>query len=156
MDDLREGAAVDISAKDIASKDLLVVADLFASMKSTLASMSSAFERLGAQTEKVTALGLDAKAAVQLQNIKSALEAQITQQKLQVEAVKSTLQAKVKEAVEAKIRSQLQDVIKHSVQNVIEEKVRQQLSEQIPEDLRQQVISHKRQILEVKASLHNS
>ncbi|KAF8176522.1 hypothetical protein BJ912DRAFT_986806 [Pholiota molesta] len=156
MEDPREGAVLDISAKDVASRDLLVVADLFANMKSTLALMSSAFDRLGSQTEKMASISLDVKAAEQLKRIKSTLEAQITRHRAEVEALRHTLQAKVKAALEARIRDHLHDVIKGSVQDIIEEKVRQELSSQIPEDLCQQVISHKRQILEVKASLHNS
>jgi hypothetical protein len=66
MEDPREGAVLDISAKDVASRDLLVVADLFANMKSTLAMMSSAFDRLGSQTEKMASISLDVKAAEQV------------------------------------------------------------------------------------------
>ena len=63
---LRAGTIFDISAKDVASRDLLAVADLFANMKSALTTMTNAFDRLGAQTEKMAALGLDVKAAQQV------------------------------------------------------------------------------------------
>lgn len=66
MQRLRAGTIFDISAKDVASRDLLAVADLFANMKSALTTMTSAFDRLGAQTEKMAALGLDVKAAQQV------------------------------------------------------------------------------------------
>ncbi|KAF8967934.1 hypothetical protein BDZ97DRAFT_1802022, partial [Flammula alnicola] len=146
----------ELSAKEIASRDIVAIADLFSIMKTTLATMTGAFDRLGTQTEKMVSHSLDIKAAEQLRQIKSALEEQIARHKAEVEALRSTLHTKIKEAVEEKIRDHMQDVIKNSVQQVIEEKVHYQLSIQIPEDLRQQVISHKRQILEVKASLHNS
>jgi hypothetical protein len=110
---------------------------------------------------------------LQVQQLKFRLEEQIAQQKAEVEDLRLTLEHKIREAVEEKIRSQLQDMIRDTIQQQIEEKVQQQvglqiisqpqplslyifqLSAQIPADLRQQVISHQRQILEVKTSLHN-
>lgn len=110
---------------------------------------------------------------LQVEQLKSRLEEQITQQKAEVEELRLTLEHRIREAVEEKIRSQLQNMIRDTIQQQIEEKVQQQvglqiisqprllssyilqLSVQIPADLRQQVILHQRQILEVKTSLHN-
>jgi hypothetical protein len=110
---------------------------------------------------------------LQVQQVRSRLEEQIVKQKAEVEDLRLTLEHRIRGAVEEKIRSQLQDMIRDTIQQQIEEKVQQQvglqtishpwplslyifqLSAQIPEDLRQQVISHQRQILEVKTSLHN-
>ncbi|KDR75746.1 hypothetical protein GALMADRAFT_226392 [Galerina marginata CBS 339.88] len=145
-----------ISATDIASNDILAIANVFATMKTALVSMTSAFDRLGTQTEKMMSLSLDIKAAEQLRQVQSTLEQQIIRHKAEIQTLRSSLQAKIKEAVEEKIRAQMYDIVKSSIQQEVEEKVREQLSVQIPEDLRQQVISHKRQILEVKTTLHNS
>ena len=110
---------------------------------------------------------------LQVQQLTSRLEEQIAKQKAEVEDLRVTLEHRIRGAVEEKIRSRLQDMIRDTIQQQIEEKVQQQvglqtisrsrslrlyifqLSLQIPEDLRQQVISHQRQILEVKTSLHN-
>lgn len=154
-----QGNAIDsvvVSVTDIASKDIVAIADLFSTMKTALVTMSSTFDRLGSQTEKMVSLSIDIRLQDQLQQLKTRLEEQIAQQKAEVEDLRRTLEHRIKEAVEEKIRSQLQEMIKDTIQHQIEEKVHQQLSIQIPEDLRQQVISHQRQILEVKTSLHNS
>ncbi|KAF8897086.1 hypothetical protein CPB84DRAFT_1731458, partial [Gymnopilus junonius] len=145
-----------ISASDTASNEILAIANVFATMKTALVSMTNAFDHLGSQTEKLAEIAVNIKATEQLRLMQSALEKQIERQKAEVENLRSSLQTQIKEAVENKMRQELYDMIKGTIQQEIEEKVRQQLSIQIPEDLRQQVISHKRQILEVKASLHNS
>ena len=54
-------ASVDVSVTDIASKDIVAIADLFSTMKTALVTMSSAFDRLGGQTEKMVSLSLDIK-----------------------------------------------------------------------------------------------
>ena len=52
---------VDVSVTDIASKDIVAIADLFSTMKTALVTMSSAFDRLGGQTEKMVSLSLNIK-----------------------------------------------------------------------------------------------
>ena len=53
--------SVDVSVTDIASKDIVAIADLFSTMKNALVTMSSAFDCLGGQTEKMVSLTLDIK-----------------------------------------------------------------------------------------------
>jgi hypothetical protein len=53
--------SVDVSVTDIASKDIVAIADLFSTMKTALVTMSSAFDRLGGQAEKMVSLSLDIK-----------------------------------------------------------------------------------------------
>ena len=53
--------SVDLSVTDIASKDIVAIADLFSNMKKALVTMSSAFDSLGGQTEKMVSLTLDIK-----------------------------------------------------------------------------------------------
>ena len=55
-----------ISADDIISKDIVAIADIFATMKKTLLVMTNAFDRLGIQSEKFTSLSLDIKAVEQV------------------------------------------------------------------------------------------
>lgn len=52
---------LDVSVTDIASKDIVAIADLFSTMKTALVTMSNAFDRLGGQTEKMVSLSLDIK-----------------------------------------------------------------------------------------------
>ena len=53
--------SVDLSVTDIASQDIVAIADLFSNMKKALVTMSSAFDSLGGQTEKMVSLTLDIK-----------------------------------------------------------------------------------------------
>jgi hypothetical protein len=46
---------------DIASKDIVAIADLFSTMKTALVTMSSAFDRLGGQAEEMVSLSLNIK-----------------------------------------------------------------------------------------------
>jgi len=55
-----------ISADDIISKDIVAIADVFATMKKTMLVMTGAFDRLGIQTERFASLSLDIKAAEQV------------------------------------------------------------------------------------------
>lgn len=55
-----------ISAEDIISKDIIAIAEMFSTMKKTMAIMTNAFDRFEIQTEKFAVLGLDIKAAEQV------------------------------------------------------------------------------------------
>ena len=55
-----------VSADDIISKDIVAIADMFATMKKAMVIMTSAFDRFEIQTEKFASLGLDIKAAEQV------------------------------------------------------------------------------------------
>ena len=58
-----------IAAEDIASPEILAIADVFATMKSALVSMTSAFDHLGAQTDKLMEIATDTKATQQVRRI---------------------------------------------------------------------------------------
>ncbi|KAF8806477.1 hypothetical protein BYT27DRAFT_7191033 [Phlegmacium glaucopus] len=145
-----------ISADDVISKDIVAIADVFATMKKTMLLMTNAFDRLGIQTETFTSLSLDIKAAEQLNQVRKALDDQIARQKYEIEALADTLKTKIKEVVKEKMKSQLHDIVKASIREKVAEKVRNELSTQIPGDLHQQIVEHRRQILEIKTNLHNS
>jgi hypothetical protein len=53
--------SVMVSVSDIASRDVVAIADLFSKMKKALVTMSGAFDRLGSQTEKMVSHSLDIK-----------------------------------------------------------------------------------------------
>lgn len=145
-----------ISADDIISKDIVAIADIFATMKKTLLVMTNAFDRLGIQSEKFTSLSLDIKAVEQRNQVHKALKDQIMRQKEEIEVLGDHLKTKIKEAVQEKIKAQLHDIVKASIGEKVKEKVDHELSIQVPEDLRQQIVEHRRQILEIKTNLHNS
>ena len=55
-----------ISVNDIVSKDIVEIADMFATMKKAMLMMTSAFDRFEIQTKKLASLSLDIKAAEQV------------------------------------------------------------------------------------------
>jgi hypothetical protein len=55
-----------ISANDIISTDIVAIAEMFAKMKKAMLMMTSAFDRIEIQTEKLASLSLDIKAAEQV------------------------------------------------------------------------------------------
>jgi len=91
-----------ISADDIMSKDIVAIADVFATMKKAMLMMTSTFDRFEIQTEKFASLSLDIKAAEQLSQVRKALDDQIARQKVEVEDLGDKLRTKIKEAVQEK------------------------------------------------------
>lgn len=55
-----------MSASNIASPDLIALAELFAAMKRTLTTLGTTFDSLGKQTEKMASLAPVVKAAEQV------------------------------------------------------------------------------------------
>ena len=55
-----------ISVNDVVSKDIVEIADMFATMKKAMLMMTSAFDRFEIQSEKLASLSLDIKAAEQV------------------------------------------------------------------------------------------
>ena len=55
-----------ISVNDIISRDIVEIAEMFATMKKAMLMMTSAFERFEIQTEQLASLSLDIKAANQV------------------------------------------------------------------------------------------
>ncbi|KAF9049883.1 hypothetical protein BJ165DRAFT_1454572 [Panaeolus papilionaceus] len=154
--DKKPNGVTPLIATDVASEEILAIADLFATMKKTLATMTDAFDQFGSQAEKMVSVSHDIKAAEQLKLVRLALEQQIQKQAADVAELRSALQAKIKQAVEEKIRKDLCSMVREKVQQQIQERVSQELAQQIPADLPQQVTSHRQQVGEVKVTLHNT
>ncbi|KAH9485042.1 hypothetical protein JR316_0001948 [Psilocybe cubensis] len=115
-----------LSVDDVASKDILAIANVLANMKSALMSMSEAFGRLGDQVEGMVSLSVDIKAADQIRQLQVMFGNKIAKHKADIESLRIFLKSKIKEVVEEKIRSHLYELVKDSIQHRIEEKVRDQ------------------------------
>lgn len=63
----------------------------------------------------------------QLEALRNELETQIGRQKEELDALKQSLETRIKEVVTNHIRNQLHDMIKESLATVIEEKVRDEV-----------------------------
>ncbi|KAF9526668.1 hypothetical protein CPB83DRAFT_857595 [Crepidotus variabilis] len=145
--------ATDIMANN---QEIAAIAELFSTMKKALGSMNGAFDKLEGQSEKMMSHGLDLQATQQLKELRATLQTQIQRQRLEVDEVRRLLESRVKAAIQAAIKERMREMVRQALRDIVKVKVRDELSHQLPEGLRQQVISHQRQILEVKTTLHNS
>lgn len=133
------------TADEIASgnQDIIAMADVFATMKKALLSMTDNLERLGNQSERMVSFALDIKAAdqvctffviicalselVQLKELRFALTEQIGKQREEVEELRLTLESKIKLEVEGRIRDQLRETVKVSIREKVQEKVHEEV-----------------------------
>ncbi|KAG5645439.1 hypothetical protein DXG03_006263 [Asterophora parasitica] len=127
--------------------DIVAIAELFATLKKTVATLHTTFDRLGTQTEKLAQLAPAMKADQQA-NFCAKLENQIVSHE-------NTMQ-EVRRLLEDTIKDSLVDHLKSQVFGAIRESVAKELKIQIPEKLREQGKAHQREIVEVQTNLHNS
>ncbi|KAF7315180.1 hypothetical protein MIND_00032400 [Mycena indigotica] len=132
--------------------ELIAVGELVSAMKRVVNVLGTTFDSLDEQTERVTTLAPALKASEQLKKLREELSRQLMEQKLRSLEVRQMLD----EAVKQSLSQQVTDHVKMVVAQKVKEKVAQELSMQIPQRLRQGIKTHKRQILEVQCSLHNS
>ncbi|KAJ7244186.1 hypothetical protein B0H12DRAFT_813248 [Mycena haematopus] len=136
----------------VLTPELIAVGELVAAMKRVVGVLSSTFDALGEQTERVATLAPALKAAEYIKKFRSQLALVILQSDVQALEVQDLLEEAVKQTLSDEVKAHIQA----KVADEVKERVRRELNEQIPENLRQQIKSHKRQILEVQRSLHNS
>ncbi|KAI0918910.1 hypothetical protein AcV5_001968 [Taiwanofungus camphoratus] len=136
--------------------DLQAVNELLGTMKLTLSTLGVTFDTLSDQTVKLAALGPAISAIHQVDIVRKQLADQQQQQEERMQGVKRLLSEELKTHLRNHLTSQMNSIVKEVVQREVENRVRQQLTVQIPESLRKEVLEYKRQILEVKTSLHNS
>ncbi|KAF8178563.1 hypothetical protein K438DRAFT_1977800 [Mycena galopus ATCC 62051] len=138
----------------VLTPELLAVGELVAAMKRVVGVLGTTFDSLGEQTERVATLAPALKAAEHINKIRAELAQVISESEVQAvevqhlleKAVKQTLSDEVKAHIAARVAREVKDRVTHQARYL----------PVIPEHLRQQIKSHKRQILEVQRSLHNS
>jgi len=136
----------------VLTPELLAVGELVAAMKRVVGVLGTTFDSLGEQTERVATLAPALKAAELIKKLRSEIAHVITQSEMQALEIKNSLDEAVKQTLSEEIKAHIQA----TVASEVTDRVTRQLNAQIPENLRQQIKSHKRQILEVQRSLHNS
>ncbi|KAJ7188612.1 hypothetical protein C8R46DRAFT_1023912 [Mycena filopes] len=138
----------DVSSSAVLTPELIAVGELVAAMKRVLGTLGTTFDSLGEQTERVATLAPALKAADQIKKLRAEI-AHVTQdQRIQALEVENLLQEAVKQTLSVDLKAHIQERVAREVKD--------RLNVQIPENLRQQIKFHKRQILEVQRSLHNS
>ncbi|KAJ3574534.1 hypothetical protein NP233_g1699 [Leucocoprinus birnbaumii] len=137
-----EGAHFKIQADDIASKELLAVANLMSSMKETLNHMTRAFDALGEQSQRLSSLPTEVKRVEEIRAAKAELEELIEKQKARMQELRVRLEGDVRAAVESKLRERLASMIHDRVADEVKERVRQELVIQIPRKLRDEIVTN--------------
>ncbi|TCD66529.1 hypothetical protein EIP91_001249 [Steccherinum ochraceum] len=139
------------------AKDVEAVDELLGTMKLTLSALGSTLDTLGEQTLHVAALGPAIDANHQIGQVRKHLEDQHKRQEQRMAEVKTMLKNEVMDVqLQEKLRQIAGVIVKEIVRKEIVSRVKKELEEQIPLDMREQSARYKRQIMEVKACLHNS
>ncbi|KZS87193.1 hypothetical protein SISNIDRAFT_419953 [Sistotremastrum niveocremeum HHB9708] len=136
--------------------DLTDVGELLEVMKQTLSSLGATFDSLGEQTARVAAIGPAMESAHQINHLRRQLQVQDRKQEERITELKILLRDVLKEQIIEHLRGHVYAMIREQVAQQVRDQVEFQLREQIPQKLRDQVREHKRQIAEVRKSLHNS
>ncbi|KAJ7129020.1 hypothetical protein C8R43DRAFT_691146 [Mycena crocata] len=136
----------------VLTPELLAVGELVAAMKRVVGVLGTTFDSLGEQTERVASLAPALKASEMLKKLRAEIATQVRDQELRALEIKALLEDAVKQTLSEEIKNH----ICATVEREVKERVAQELNAQIPDNLRRKVVSHKRQILEVQRSLHNS
>lgn len=132
--------------------ELLAVGELVASMKRVVGVLGTTFDSLGEQTARVATLAPALKASAQIKKLRSEVAEQMREQERRVLDTELLLGEAVKQSLSEEIKAHIRDTVAREVKD----RVSYQLNVQIPKNLREQIKHHKRQILEVQRSLHNS
>ncbi|KAF5386103.1 hypothetical protein D9615_002309 [Tricholomella constricta] len=133
--------------------DVVAIAELFATLKQTVSTLHSTFDRLGTQAEKMAQLA----PAMKIKDFSAKLENQIASHTRSMQGVRYLLEDAIKNSLVDHLKSQLYDAIRESVAREVQQRVQQELKIQIPKELRVQVQVHQRYVIEVlQTSLHNS
>ncbi|THH30881.1 hypothetical protein EUX98_g3320 [Antrodiella citrinella] len=158
------------------AKDVAAVEELLGTMRLTLTAVGSTMDTLAEQTVHVAALGPAIDATHQIGLVRKQLDDQHRRQEQRMVEMKAMLKEEISDGqLQEKLREIAGVLVRECVKREIVERVRrevsdsvsehgiggahishEQLQEQIPQDMREQAIRYKRQLLEVKASLHNS
>ncbi|KAI0748795.1 hypothetical protein BC629DRAFT_1298285 [Irpex lacteus] len=138
------------------AEDREVVDELLGTMKQMLGTLGATFDTLGEQTVKVATLPAAMEAVSQISSVRKQLDDQHKRQEQRMQDMKTLLLEEVRTKLYSRLRETASEIVREVVQREIAERVRVQLQEQIPKKLREDVVSYKRQIMEVKVSLHNS
>ncbi|KAJ8076844.1 hypothetical protein PM082_001267 [Marasmius tenuissimus] len=148
------GCLTPLDGKQI-SPEMRAVADLLATMKSTVNALGKTFRLVGKQTEELAGLAPAIKASEDIKEIRERLEQQMKLYDAQIETLRRDLQERVKDDIRERLRDAAVSAMHDEIQRKVSERVGRLLLERLPGELRDQVKGHKRQILEIKTNIHN-
>ncbi|KAF7982244.1 hypothetical protein HWV62_29464 [Athelia sp. TMB] len=126
------------------------------SVQNTLSTLGVTFTVLGEQAAKYSDLGPAIDAAQKLAAFSKDLNAQYDRQDEALRAMKDRLSAMYKGELARNINVRMEQRVQEKIAERVQEKVREQLTKQVPASLRQEITSHKRQVLQIQTTLHNS
>lgn len=137
---------VELAATTPTTPDIIALADLFGTLKHTLATMSIMYGEIENQTEKMASLGPAMKATEQIKEIRAKLKKQIECQEASMQEMRRLLESAIQEDLIKQLKRKIYDTIRDTISKDIKERVQRELITQIPEQLRQQAAHQESQV----------
>jgi len=139
-----QSTSADLAAASMASPDVTAVANLFGTMKHTLAKMGNMFGNLARQTEEMASLGPAIKATeqvtpilpsfvrihsprLQINDVRAKLEKQIQKQEASMQEVRLLLESVIQENLIKHLKVQIYGVIQTAIAKEIKERVQREV-----------------------------
>jgi len=126
------------------------------SIQNTLATLTVTCSVLGEQASRYADLGPAIDAGQKLAAFSKELNAQYDRQDQALRNMKDRLSTMYKGELARGINVRMEQRVQEKIAARVEEKVRDQLLKQIPANLQQEITHHKRQVLQIQTTLHNS
>ncbi|KZP19585.1 hypothetical protein FIBSPDRAFT_827846 [Athelia psychrophila] len=126
------------------------------SIQSTLNTLGITFTVLGEQAAKYSELGPAIDAGQKLSAISKELNAQYDRQDDALRNMKERLSTMYRGELARNLNAHVENRVQAKIAERVQEKVREQLLKQVPASLGQEITSHKRQVLQIQTTLHNS
>ncbi|KAG8708119.1 hypothetical protein FRC08_000105 [Ceratobasidium sp. 394] len=129
---------------------------VLATMQQTLGQLGINFDSLGDQTAKVTTLPSGMEANQEILAVQRHMSRQRRKQDENIEEIKKLLREVAQEQIVEHLRSQVAEQVLEVIDDFVEQEVQRNLEEIIPVELQRQVEEQKKQLEDVRRSLHNS
>ncbi|CAE6531087.1 unnamed protein product [Rhizoctonia solani] len=156
MTDDKESTVGTIGPAAIPNPEIEHVREVIVKMKETLGALGINFDSLGDQTAKVATIPSGMETNQEILAVQRHMSRQRRKQDENIEEIKKLLREVAQEQIVEHLRNSVADQVLEIIDDFVEEEVRKQLDEIIPVELQNQVVEQKRQLEEVRRSLHNS
>ncbi|GAB1526654.1 hypothetical protein RhiTH_009826 [Rhizoctonia solani] len=161
MTDDKESTVGTIGPAAIPNPEIEHVREVIVKMKETLGTLGDPvfqinFDSLGEQTAKVATVPSGMETNQEILAVQRHMSRQRRKQDENIEEIKKLLREVAQEQIVEHLRNSVADQVIEIIDDFVEEEVRKQLDEIIPVELQNQVVEQKKQLEEVRRSLHNS
>ncbi|KAB5589556.1 hypothetical protein CTheo_6999 [Ceratobasidium theobromae] len=156
ISDDRESTVGTIAPAAVPNPEIEHVREVMAKMKETLNSLGISIDSLGEQTAKVATLPSGMETNQEILAVQRHMSRQRRKQDENIEEIKKLLREVAQEQIVDHLRNAVADQVMEIIDEFVEQEVKKLLDDIIPVELQNQVVEQKRQLEEVRRSLHNS